>query len=367
MTPSGNLRMWQWEKAQRRLSWALAPFGRVYGAIMAGRRKSYALGRRPAAMPHAPCVCVGNIAMGGSGKTPLVSWLMEWGVEHELRPCVLTRGYGGRPPRLPFMVTPSSSWQESGDEPLMLARRFSEHAHILVDPDRSRAVEFARKHLAAKMFIMDDGLQHLRLHRHIDLIVLRLADFTTHWGRVLPSGPWREGPEALRAGAAYLVKAEPENFLEHTPVIRQRMERFKRPVFSYSLQPQGLYSVQDNSPLISMPESSYVFMSGLGDNQQALATVERYMQRPSVEALRFRDHQAYTTSDLELVNRVREHHNAGMVICTEKDAVKLSRSAPSWLYCLRVTLDFGPSLFADSTFPEWWENRWKYQPHVPGR
>lgn len=354
------------ENLQRRLYPLLAPLGRFYAWGMARRRTAHALGRTPATMPHAPCVSVGNIALGGSGKTPLVGWLVRWAVERELRPCVLTRGYRGRPPRLPLLVTPDAVWRETGDEPLLLARRFPQ-AHVLVDPERARAVDFARTHLAPKIFIMDDGMQHLRLHRHLDLILLRLRDFTTDWGRVLPAGPWREGPSALRAGAAFLVKAEPEAFLAHAGSIEKRMAPFGRPVFSFSLRPQGLYRVEDGAALDVTPDDGYVFVSGLGDNQQAAATAQRFMGRAPVAVLPFRDHHVYGRGDVERIRRAKEEHGAATVICTEKDAVKLAAFALPWLHALRAEVAFGPALFTDMPFALWWEERWQCQPHVTGR
>ncbi len=351
---------------QRRLYPLLAPLGRVYAWGMAERRKAHALGRRPATMPPAPCVSVGNIALGGSGKTPLVGWIVEWAVARELRPCVLTRGYGGKPPRLPLPVTQDADWQETGDEPLLLARRFPQ-AHVLVDPRRARAVEFARIHLAPRIFIMDDGMQHLRLHRHLDLILLRLRDFTTDWGRVLPAGPWREGLSALRAGAAFLVKAEPESFLDHAGSIEKRLASFGRPVFSFSLRPQGLYRVTDGAALAAPPDGDYVFVSGLGDNPQAAATAQRFMGRAPAQVLAFRDHHVYGQNDVERIRRAKEEHDARVVICTEKDAVKLAAFALPWLHALRVEVAFGPALFADMPFDLWWEERWRQQSQIESR
>ncbi len=358
--------MMRMEKLQRWLYPLLAPLGRVYAWGMARRRKAHALGRTPAAMPHAPCVSVGNIALGGSGKTPLVGWLVQWAVERELRPCVLTRGYGGKPRHLPLLVTPDADWRETGDEPLLLARRFPQ-AHVLVDPERARAVDFARTHLAPKIFIMDDGMQHLRLHRHLDLILLRPRDFTTDWGRVLPAGPWREGPSALRAGAAFLVKAEPEEFLAHAGSIEERMAPFGRPVFSFALRPRGLFRTTDGAPLTEKPDGGYVFVSGLGDNPRAVATAQGFMGRAPAAVLAFRDHHAYSRGDVERIRRAKEQHDAAVVICTDKDAVKLAPLALPWLHALRVEVEFGPTLFADMPFERWWEERWQRQPHVTGR
>ncbi len=97
----------------------LGPLSKAYARIMRLRAGLYATGKRAAWRPPAPCISVGNISWGGTGKTPVVSWLLDWARDEGLRPTVLTRGYGGKPPHLPYAVQLLSPPREAGDEPLL--------------------------------------------------------------------------------------------------------------------------------------------------------------------------------------------------------------------------------------------------------
>ena len=124
-------------RMQRKLSSLLRPASKVYGSLMKLRAKTYNSRIRRVYRAKCPVVSIGNIGWGGSGKTPLTDWLLSWAEGKGLRSVVLTRGYGGKPPSLPFIVKQDSASAESGDEPLYLARRHP-HARILVDPKRAR-------------------------------------------------------------------------------------------------------------------------------------------------------------------------------------------------------------------------------------
>ena len=145
---------------------------------------------------------MGNISWGGTGKTPVVGWLLGWAAQKKLKAVVLSRGYKGKPPALPFLVEACGSPLESGDEPLMLAKLFP-GASVLVDPVRSRAVRFAEKTLSPGLFVLDDGFQHLGVSRDLNILLLTPDDLGAGWNRVIPGGTWRENSGALAdAGGA---------------------------------------------------------------------------------------------------------------------------------------------------------------------
>ena len=188
---------------QRRLRPLLRPLGAAYRRLMAARRARWEAGDA-AFRPARPCVSVGNIAWGGTGKTPVVDWLLGWSEARGLRPAVLTRGYKARPPVLPLRVAPGCTVEEAGDEPLMLALEHPASA-VLVDPDRRRSGRWAEERLHPDLFVLDDGFQHVKVRRDSRS---RPAASRRSAGRVERGHPGRG--MAGRAGSAHAGRGLPD-------------------------------------------------------------------------------------------------------------------------------------------------------------
>jgi tetraacyldisaccharide 4'-kinase len=300
---------------------------------------------------------VGNISVGGTGKTPVVDWLLSWGEERALLPAVLTRGYGARPPRFPWLVDPSHTPAEAGDEPLMLARAHP-GALVLVDPDRNRAARAAlRRSPAPDLFLLDDGFQRIATGRHLDLVLLDPDDAGggSGWNRVLPAGTWREPAEALSRAHAFLLKTEPEDWPGLLPVLRERLRPFPSPVFAFRLRPFGLRSVPASSPEllpVSALASPYALVCGVGNPAQARRSAEKFLGRPPAREMFYPDHHDFTKNAGEL---------AAMnlpLVCTAKDAVKLEALGLPLLFSLEARADFFACFNTDRPFPVWWEEWW---------
>lgn len=344
--------------AQRMLYPLLRPFGAAYGALMAMRRRRYEEGT-PQCTPAVPTVSVGNIGWGGSGKTPVTEWLLQWAAGAGVRPVVLTRGYKASPPRVPFLVTPDATAEQAGDEPLMLARNHFP-AHVIVDPVRSRAVVWAQKHLAPQLFILDDGFQHLAVCRQCDLVLLTPADLDDEWNRVIPCGSWRENANALTRAHAILIKATPEEFDTLLPRIRQRLGHLNVPVFNFYLVPRGWHSVgRAERPVRPdlLKDRGYLLFSGVGNPAQVEATVSVHAGFPPVRHVVYSDHHAYTVAD------IRRMAAEGLpMVCTPKDAVKLaSLPLPDEAHVVSFALEthFGAAWNTNQSFTEWWQDTWQ--------
>ena len=337
---------------QRRLRPLLRPLGAASRRLMAARRARWEAGDA-AFRPARPCVSVGNIAWGGTGKTPVVDWLLGWSEARGLRPAVLTRGYKARPPVLPLRVAPGCTVEEAGDEPLMLALEHPASA-VLVDPDRRRSGRWAEERLHPDLFVLDDGFQHVKVRRDLDLVLLRPDDLREGWSEVIPAGAWREGPEALTRAGAFLIKAGPEELEALRPACEKRLAAFGRPLFSFSLRPVELRRVgsEERADAEAFAGAPYALISGVGDPAQVAATVSRYMGHPPARVVTFSDHYAYGPAEAAKLEAL------GLpVICTAKDAVKLRALGLSRVWSLRVEAAFGPSLWTDVAFPVWFE-RW---------
>lgn len=178
----------------------LLPLAWLYRAAVTLRRAGYRAGYLGSVSCPAPVIVVGNITAGGSGKTPIVAWLVRYLDDAGLRPGIISRGYGGSAGRKPVIVGANSNAEQVGDEPLLLARQTG--APVCVCADRVAAVQHLLQETNINIAIADDGLQHYRLRRDIEIVVIDGQRGLGN-GRMLPAGPLRE--PATRLDEADLV------------------------------------------------------------------------------------------------------------------------------------------------------------------
>ena len=183
-----------WYGPPHPLSTALLPLSWLYCGVAQGRRLAYRRGWLRTVEPPAPVIVVGNISVGGTGKTPLVLWLADWLRGRGLRPGILTRGYGGAAVHWPRQVLPGSDPVELGDEPVLLARRSG--CPVVAGPDRPADADRLVRVLGCDILVSDDGLQHYRLGRRLEIAVIDGARGLGN-RRCLPAGPLREPPGRL--------------------------------------------------------------------------------------------------------------------------------------------------------------------------
>ena len=356
----------------------LLPLSLIYGLGGSLRRRLARRGLLRQWKPARPCVSVGNISWGGTGKTPVTDWLLEHASRHRLRAAVLTRGYGAHPSTLPLRAAPGTPASECGDEPLMLATKHPD-AVVMVDPDRNRAGRQLEKDGPPDFYLLDDGFQHLSTGRDLDIVLLDRDDVRlspapgaapSNWNRILPAGSCREPESALEDAGIFLMKTEPEEWPNLVPALKKRLSRYPRPVFAFRLAPAGLRPFNGESAPSSvsglLPASAvsgpYAFVCGIGDPSQALHTVTDFFGRAPERVLTFPDHHDFCRekADLEALGLP--------LVCTGKDAVKLEPlhlSAPA--FSLEVSALFFASLSAGELagtskepgedFATWW-NGW---------
>lgn len=184
----------------------LAPLGWLYGWVMALRRAAYAIGLLEVHRAGKPVIVVGNLTVGGTGKTPLVAWLAQQLALTGLRVGIVSRGYG-RSGTAPQSVHAESSWREVGDEPMLLASLTG--CDVVVARDRVAGAQRLVA-LGVDVIIADDGLQHLRLARDCEIVVIDGARGFGN-GRLLPAGPLREPASRLRKASLIVVNGTPEH------------------------------------------------------------------------------------------------------------------------------------------------------------
>ena len=313
-----------WYSRERPL-W-LAPFSFLYGAVMALRSVLYRLGLRHRARMPVPVVVVGNLTVGGTGKTPLVAWLSTHLSACGLRVAIVSRGYGGRARGI-TRVTIHSRATEVGDEPLLLARRAQ--ATVFVGRDRVAAAKQAVAE-GADLILADDGLQHLRLMRDCEIVVI---DGQRGFGNqcLLPRGPLRESPRRLRRVNAVVVNGplsapgfQLPNFVTHTAFAMRLRPGDARPV-------SGAGSLR---ALASFRGSGVHGVAAIG-NPQRFFTMLREAGLTVYEHP-FADHHPFKPGDLNFGDTLP-------VLMTEKDAVKCATFADERCWYVPVTADFEES------------------------
>ncbi len=310
------------------LETVLAPFSAAYGAAVDARLALYRTGALTSHRIGVPVISVGNITTGGSGKTPLVEWMARALAREGKRPCVLTRGYGRANPQRRVVVSDGESIlagaRESGDEPYLLAEKLQGTAAVISDRNRVAAARWALKNLSRDVFILDDGFQHLRIHRDLDVVTV---DATNPFGggRLLPRGHLRERPEALaRADCIVITRAD---LIADVHDLRARVQDLSggRLVIISRTRIARVRLLSATEKFVannSLPPQPVAAFCAIGNPQAFFAQLARDGYTLSYTR-RFRDHHVYDQSDIDTLARKATASGAQALVTTAKDAVKL--------------------------------------------
>ena len=311
----------------------LAPAAWGYGTLLTLRRYWYRRGWLTATRLPVRVISVGNLTVGGSGKTPVVMAIAHLIASTGRQIGVISRGYLGSRPGDPFLVSDGraiqATVQEAGDEAILMARRL-EGVPVAVGRDRAAAGKLLMSlNPAPEMLIMDDGFQHLKLYRDLDLLVIDGGRSGLD-RRMLPCGPLREWWSAARDAAAVIIVerfgAEKAGLNDAVP-LRERLVGLgvDGPVFIARMRPSGLIPLPfgDPLPLTALAGADVAICSGIGHPESFRETVIGSGARIIGEWV-FRDHHSYASSEVESMMREARRLGAKMLLTTEKDGVKLA-------------------------------------------
>lgn len=298
-------RIWSGESPLWRL---LLPLSWLYGLVSGGIRLCYKLGLKRAWRAPVPVVVVGNLTAGGNGKTPVVIWLVEQLQQRGIRVGVVSRGYGGKAATYPLLLTVDTTTAEAGDEPVLIFQRTG--VPVAVSPVRSDAVKAILAHHDVQIIVTDDGLQHYRLARDVEIVVIDgVRRFGNGWW--LPAGPMRERAGRLKSVNATIVNGgvvQPGEIPMHL-----------EPGLAVNLR------TGERRDVAQLPD--IVAMAGIGHPPRFFATLEACGARPQ-KCIALADHQSLTYSDVSAL--VAEGQT---LVMTEKDAVKCRAFADdNWWY-----------------------------------
>ena len=297
----------------------LAPLAWIYGALIALRRLSYDRGLLRRHGVGCPVIVVGNLTVGGTGKTPLVAWLAQALVEQGYRVGIVARGYGSRA-RAPRLVAPHSSWHEVGDEPLLLSRGTGCITAVGVDRVAAGRLLSAQ---GCNLVVSDDGLQHLRLAADYRIVVVD-GERGFGNGRLLPAGPLREPIAALRRTDAVVVNGAVLDAAALRGAHSQALRVEMRLVPGAAVMLSG----EARRPLEEFRHTPVHAVAGIG-NPARFFHMLRAIGLQIVEHA-FADHHPLLATDLEFGDDLP-------VLMTEKDAVKCDGFADARLWYVPVT------------------------------
>jgi len=286
-----------------------------------------------------PVVSVGNIAMGGTGKTPLVAALAATLLARGARPAILTRGYR-RQGKAPLVLRgdPQGRFREAGDEPSLLARMLPQ-VPVVVDANRFRGAGTALA-LGATHLLLDDGFQHHRLARQLDLVVVRAAD---PLGRLSPR---REGPWALRAASRVVAVGEPEEQETAAACLRRY---HPLPPFPAALRAVGWIREGQRQELQALAGQRVFAFAGIANPERFFRLLSQ-LGAQLVGTARFADHHAFSPAELAGILAQADRHRA-LPITTAKDHVRLPQTVADRVAFLEVALVPLAGSFADLLAP----------------
>lgn len=315
-----------WYKGHPALN-LLRPLEALYRRVVNGKRARFVAGQGEIYKAPVPVVVVGNITVGGTGKTPLILWMIEHCRQRGLRVGVVSRGYGAKPPSLPWRVRAEQGADQAGDEPLLIVKRTG--VPLMIDPDRAQAVRALLAVEPLDLILSDDGLQHYRLARDLELVLIDAARGLGN-RRCLPAGPLREPVERLQSIDALLYNGAAQD---------------REDGYAFKLQPSALVNLRSGerqSVDYFAPGQALHAVAGIGNPQRFFNTLEGLHWRPVAHP--FADHAQFSAEALAFTPALP-------LVMTEKDAVKCSSfAAPDWWY---LAVEAVPS----AAFVSWFDSQ----------
>jgi tetraacyldisaccharide 4'-kinase len=307
------------------VAWLLWPASVVFAFLVFVRRLFFRMKLLKSVHPGIPVIVVGNLTVGGSGKTPLVLWIAEFLGARGWSPAIVSRGYGA-PAAAPRAATVLSEPEEVGDEPVVLARRSG--CPVWVGPDRASVIEALRaQHPEVDVVVLDDGLQHYRLRRDVEIAVVDSRGFGN--GFLLPAGPLREPRRRLRSVDAVVFHGISKSANSGSKTFEMDLE---------GEVAHRMTDARDRRPLAAWRGRKVHAVAGIGNPNRFFVHVGRL--GPKVAPHPFPDHHRFKPEELEFGDEAP-------VLMTEKDAVKLRRHARAGWWVLPVSAKLEPA------FGEW--------------
>ena len=306
------------------------PFSWIYAKIIEARNLLYDRGVFDSYHLGAKTISIGNITAGGTGKTPLVAYIVETLAERGERVCILTRGYGRKNAGRRVLVSDGEKIladpSEAGDEPFELARKLISKAIVIADADRVSAAEWAKRKFGVTAFVLDDGFQHRKVKRDVDIVCIDATD-PFGGGKMLPVGRLREPVANLsRTDIVVITRA---NLSSELSDLRSEISELspKSFIFEAKTEIANIISLENfDSDFVKhdagVKKSPAFVFCGIGNPENFFKQLQ--LDSFSITATKtFRDHHFYMQKDIDEITKQARESGSQILLTTAKDAVKL--------------------------------------------
>ena len=290
------------------------------------RLQAYTKGWLKTYRPNTPVISVGNLTVGGTGKTPVVDLLSRELQSRKIKPAILSRGYGRKnnntQKRLRFCENKHADPDLFGDEPYMLAMRNPE-VPVYVDSSRIAAADSAEKNDNPDVLVLDDAFQHLAIHRDLNLLLID-AERGLGNGNLIPYGILREpASQWIRADAIIVTKANISSTDAVSEILNKEL-KVTCPVFNFNFEARGFYRLngEDRQQIQHLAGKNLLTVSGIAQPDGFRKMLES-LEGNLTGSLEFADHHDYSINDVHKILKKQDELKPDFIVTTEKDAVKL--------------------------------------------
>ena len=334
------------------LRWLLAPASLIFKAAVTLRHRLFDWGVLKSQKFDIPIICIGNITVGGTGKTPMAEMIIAY-MSRTRHVALLSRGYGRRTKGY-LEVKPTAHYRDVGDEPLQIKIKFPSTL-VVVCENRAEAIRrIQREHPEIELIVMDDGFQHRYVEPKVNIVMVD-ATRPVQYDKMLPLGTLRDLPEMLHRAHYFVITKCPEGMkpidrrLMHTSLVTMAYQR-ERIYFTRfeSFRPEPLFG--DSAEPVAHG-SEVIAMAGIGNPLPFLRDLKK--NYTVVDKLMFKDHHVYVKADMQALAKLAEQHPQAAILTTEKDAVKLMRGRTippqirKRLYYIPINISFTESSETD--------------------
>jgi tetraacyldisaccharide 4'-kinase len=310
-----------------------------YGVVIAIRNWLYKRQWRQVHKAEIPVISIGNLTVGGTGKTPTVAMLARWFRDQNIRVCIISRGFG-------------ADDDGRNDEAKELELSLPDVPH-LQNPDRVAAITTAREELESQVALLDDGFQHRRLHRDLDIVLLDALE-PFGYGHLLPRGLLREPLTSLRRADVVLIARADQVTEQSLATIRSRVQRYAPSAAWVESEhsPQRLRNSSGATESLELIDGKRILaFCGIGNPKGFFQTVKS-LGGQLVHTETFPDHHQFSADDIQAIRETLDELNdVDLVLCTGKDLVKLSVDSfgekPLWCVDIELSIRFGHEALLD--------------------
>lgn len=308
------------------ISVVLFPLILVYTGIIYLRNRLYDLGIFKACDSPLPIISVGNIQVGGTGKTPLVEYLAGILQEKNFKPAIITRGYARKEKQAVLVdadYNSSLSVEQVGDEPFLLIKNLP-GVPVAVNADRCSAASLLKKKYPGSVIILDDGFQHRRISRIFDIVLIDVSRWPSS-GLLFPLTFLRDVKSSLKRAQVLILTRTGQDPVKINRIKESLNRKYKIPVFTGEIIPReiiGVGEITGSFPVSYLQGKKVAAFCGIANPWPFFSNIEQTGARLCWKKI-FPDHHFYSGGDIEIIRRAVEKSGAQAVITTQKDSVKM--------------------------------------------